>query len=214
MASAPRSVSRADSVRRRSSRWAMRTSVSRQSAPGKSGTRGVLAGRALLTVDYYRSRSSNLVTSLLPQVGTALGRLNPRFGPWEGPEGLPSAAVDQIRTFVPLLSNHLDGSNILAAASYTNFGEVNTQGIDLGLSYAFPAGWRSTSTLLLVRLRRWGTSPGNRRPVASQCTGSRIQPGAGVRPWPGRCEHRPAVGRCFPMGRWLLPGRRRGVHDG
>ena len=110
------------------------------------GYKGVLAGRALLTVDYYRSRSSNLVTSLLPQVGTALGRLNPRFGPWEGPAGLPSAAVDRIRTFVPLLSNHYDGSNILAAASYTNFGEVNTQGIDLGLSYAFPAGWRSTST--------------------------------------------------------------------
>ena len=90
---------------------------------------------------YYRSRSSNLVTSLLPQVGTALGRLNPRFGPWEGPAGLPSAAVDQIRTFVPLLVESLTTARTSwRAASYTNFGEVNTQGIDLGVELRVPRG--------------------------------------------------------------------------
>jgi len=111
----------------------------------EAGYKGVFAGQALFTLDYYRSRSSNLATSLLPQLGTPLGRLNPRFGPWESPAGLPSPVVDQIRTLAPLLSNHLDGSNILAAASYTNFGNANIQGIDLGLTYFFPAGWRSTS---------------------------------------------------------------------
>jgi outer membrane receptor for ferrienterochelin and colicins len=110
------------------------------------GYKGDFAGKALLTLDYYRSRSSNVATSLLPQLGTALGRLNPRFGPWEAPEGLPGAVAEQIRSLVPLLSNNLDGSNILAAASYTNFGRVNTQGIDLGLSYSFHSGWRPTST--------------------------------------------------------------------
>ena len=44
------------------------------------GYKGVSHGRALLTVDYYRSRSSNLATSLLPQLGTPLGRLNPHLG--------------------------------------------------------------------------------------------------------------------------------------
>jgi outer membrane receptor for ferrienterochelin and colicins len=110
------------------------------------GYKGVLARKALLTLDYYRSRSSNVATSLLPQVGTALGRLNPRFGPWDAPQGLPSAVAEQIRAFVPLLSNYIDGSNILAAASYTNFGRVDIQGIDLGSSYFFPSGWRSTAT--------------------------------------------------------------------
>ena len=110
------------------------------------GYKGLLANRAFLTLDYYRSRSSNLTTSLLPQLGTALGRVNRRFGSWQGRPGLPNAAADQIRTLVPLLSNHLDGSNILAAASYSNFPSVDIQGLDLGLSCYFPSGWRITSS--------------------------------------------------------------------
>ena len=62
------------------------------------GYRGIFAGQMLLTLDYYRTRSSNLVTSLLPQVGTVLGRLNPRFGPWQAPAGLPGEVADQIRS--------------------------------------------------------------------------------------------------------------------
>jgi outer membrane receptor protein involved in Fe transport len=110
------------------------------------GYKGVIRRRALFTVDFYKSRSSNMTTSLLPQIGTPLGRLNPRFGPWQGPPGLPSVLVDQIRAAVPLLSNSVDGSNILAAASYSNFGTVHIQGLDLGFSYSLPAGWRSSSS--------------------------------------------------------------------
>ena len=84
------------------------------------------------------------MTSLLPQLGTALGRLNPRFGPWTAPAGLPQIITDQIRALVPLLSNHDDGSNILAAASYTNFDQADTQGIDLGVNWFLPSGWRPT----------------------------------------------------------------------
>jgi outer membrane receptor for ferrienterochelin and colicins len=108
------------------------------------GYKGIFVNRALMTFDYYRSRSSNLVTSLLPQIGTSLGRLNPRFGPWTAPAGLPEVVADQIRTLVPLLSNHYDGSNILSAASYTNFDQADTHGIDLGLSWFLPSGWRPT----------------------------------------------------------------------
>ena len=109
------------------------------------GYKGLLLSRGLVTVDYYRTHSSNLVTSLLPQLGTSLGRLNPRFGPWEGPSGLPEAVVDQIRTNLPILSN-LDGANVLVAASYTNIGDVSVQGLDLAFTYAFPAGWRATTS--------------------------------------------------------------------
>ena len=44
----------------------------------------------------------------------------------------------------PILSNNFDGSPILAAASYTNFGNVDTQGIDLGINYYFLQGWRAS----------------------------------------------------------------------
>jgi outer membrane receptor protein involved in Fe transport len=110
------------------------------------GYKSVIAAQTFLTLDYYRGHSSDLTTSLLPQLGTPLGRLNPLFGEWNGPRGLPTAIVDQIRMLVPLLSNHVDGSNILAAASYANVGKVDSQGIELGISHQFSGGWRSTST--------------------------------------------------------------------
>ena len=111
----------------------------------EQGYKGLIAGRALLTIDYYRSRASNFITDLLPQLGTPLGRINPNFGPWQAPAGLPAAVAAQIRAAAPpILSNNLDGSNILAAVSYTNFGRVDTQGTDVGLSAALPGGWRGS----------------------------------------------------------------------
>jgi outer membrane receptor protein involved in Fe transport len=108
----------------------------------EAGYKGVFADRALVTIEYFLNRSTNLVTGLLPQLGTALGRLNPNFGPWQAPTGLPPEIADAIRSAVPLLSNLPDGSNILAAASYANFGKTDTQGIDVAVSGLFRAGWR------------------------------------------------------------------------
>jgi iron complex outermembrane receptor protein len=105
------------------------------------GYSGILGGRAFLTLDYYNAGSDQFITDLLPNIGTPLGRLNEDFGPWEGPEGLPAPIVAAIRQRVPLLSNNFDGSNIIAAVSYTNFGEVDTQGIDFGLNYYFIDDW-------------------------------------------------------------------------
>jgi outer membrane receptor protein involved in Fe transport len=107
------------------------------------GYKGLIAQRTFVTVEYYRSRSTGLVTSLLPQVGTPLGRLNPRFGPWRAPAGLPDVFAEQIRSLVPALSNDADGSNIIAAASYANFGRVTVNGLDAGVSHGFGGGWRS-----------------------------------------------------------------------
>src|SRR5262249_55945319 len=113
---------------------------------GVPASRGVFTSRALVPLDYSLSPSSNIVPSLLPHLGPALGRLNPNFGPWQGPPGLPPAIVDAIRAAVPALSNLPDGSNILAAASYTNFAKADTQGIDVSVSGLFPTGWRPSVT--------------------------------------------------------------------
>jgi len=105
------------------------------------GYSGVILNKAFVTLDYYNSVSENFITDLLPQLSTPLGRVNPNFGPWQPPAGLPAPIVAAIRAQVPLLSNNFDGSNILAAASYTNFGAVDTQGIDFGLNYYFIDDW-------------------------------------------------------------------------
>ena len=39
----------------------------------------------LFTVDAYRSRMRNFISGFLPQVGTSLGRINPRYGPYRPP---------------------------------------------------------------------------------------------------------------------------------
>ncbi|NJL27027.1 MAG: TonB-dependent receptor, partial [Thermoanaerobaculia bacterium] len=106
------------------------------------GYSGILGTKAFLTIDYYNSENENFITDLLPQLGTSLGRINPNFGPWQPQTPLPDAIVQTIRNLVPLLTNNLDGSNILAAVSYTNFGQVDTQGLDLGLNVYFTPQWR------------------------------------------------------------------------
>ena len=105
------------------------------------GYTGVLAGRALVTAEYYRTRADDFITDLLPQLGTALGRINPAFGPWIAPAGLPAPVADAIRTQVPLLTTNFDGSDVLAVASYTNFGVVDTQGVDLAVRSSLPRGF-------------------------------------------------------------------------
>jgi len=123
------------------------------------GYTGVVGGRALVSASYYYSQNENFVTDLLPQLGTALGRINPVFGPYQtprclGPGGTPRACLPpeveaQILGILQaalgpryaLLSNNFDGTPILGAASYTNFGEVDTQGVELGLNWAFTDRW-------------------------------------------------------------------------
>ena len=101
------------------------------------GWTGILGSGTLLTADIYFSENSNFITDLLPQLGTSLGRVNPNFGPWQAPAGVPSAVEPVINGLVPLLTNNVDGSNILGAVSYTNFGDVDTTGFDFGLQTQF-----------------------------------------------------------------------------
>jgi outer membrane receptor protein involved in Fe transport len=43
-----------------------------------------------------------------------------------------------------LLSNNQDGTPIFAAVSYTNFGAVDTQGLDLAINYYFDENWSAS----------------------------------------------------------------------
>ncbi len=115
------------------------------------GYSGILAGKAFLTVDYYNSDNENFITDLLRQLGTPLGQINPNFGLWQAPASVPAELQDAIEAIinglvlaatggVPL-SNNLDGSPIIAAASYTNIGQVDTQGVDVGLNYYLDENW-------------------------------------------------------------------------
>jgi len=111
------------------------------------GYSGIVGNKAFLTIDYYNSDNENFITDLLPQLGSPLGVINPNFSPYVAP-GIPApinqALIDTIAglTGGGLLTTNLDGSQTIVAVSYTNFGQVDTQGIDLGLNvYATPE-WR------------------------------------------------------------------------
>ncbi len=113
------------------------------------GYSAILGRRAFLTLDYYNSTLTNFITDLLPNLGV-LGRLNTNFGAYAPPAALPEpvrqAILNTLRanlppTLFPFLSNNLDGSPIVALASYTNFGEVDTQGIEAALNVAIDQHW-------------------------------------------------------------------------
>ncbi len=108
------------------------------------GYTGILGGKAFVTFDYYNSKNENFVTDLIPVVGTNLGRINPDFGPLAGVPAQLAGTLDAVLgMFVPgaVLTNNLDGTPIIAAVSYTNFGEVDTQGVDFGLNYYINNDW-------------------------------------------------------------------------
>jgi outer membrane receptor protein involved in Fe transport len=113
------------------------------------GYSGILAGNTYLTIDYYNSEAENFITDLIPQLGTALGRVNPNFGPYTPPADLPAPVAAALVATLQgalgpsffILTNNLDGTPILGAVSYSNFGQVDTQGIDLGLNHYFQDDW-------------------------------------------------------------------------
>ncbi len=113
------------------------------------GYSGIFGTKAYVTVDYYRSEIDNFITDLLPNVSAA-GRLNPNFGAYSAPANLPepvrAAILNALRANLPpslfaLLSNAPNGAPIVALASYANFGQVDTQGVDIGLNFYVNDNW-------------------------------------------------------------------------
>ncbi len=108
-------------------------------------------GSTFVAANLYRNELRKFTTSLLPQVGTSLGRLNARFGPYVPPDHLPDRAASGLLEALrlrlspevfALLSNDLDGSPILAVLSIANFGEATAQGVELEASHFFGSRWQ------------------------------------------------------------------------
>jgi outer membrane receptor protein involved in Fe transport len=105
-----------------------------------------------MTASYYRNNLKNFTTTLLPQLGTSFGRLNPNFGPYAPPAQLSPVASSAVTAALqaaipmlyPIMSNDADGSPIFVAISNRNYGKVDTQGVELGLYFAVAPGWMWT----------------------------------------------------------------------
>jgi outer membrane receptor protein involved in Fe transport len=142
-----------------------------KTASWELGYTGLLASKVFLTLDYYKSKNTNFITDLVPQVGTVLGNLegcvdlsgapqtdptlcpiNNDYRPWVStPEAettllfgtltvaqaLRNAVENSVggSTLGFRLAQDLDGNTVVIGRTYTNVGEVKTQGVDFGLQY-------------------------------------------------------------------------------
>ncbi len=109
------------------------------------GYTGIFGSKAYLTVDYYHNELENFITDLLPNT---FGSINPNFGPYQAPSNHPNPAllIGTLRAALPpalfaFLSNDEDGRPVFALASYTNAGQVDTEGVDLGFNYYLTQDW-------------------------------------------------------------------------
>ena len=98
-----------------------------------------------MTIDYYNNELENFITDLL---ANPFGIINPAFGGYTPPANhpLPALLVGTLAaslppTVFPFLTNNVDGTPIFALASYTQAGQVDTQGIDLGLNFYVNENW-------------------------------------------------------------------------
>ncbi|MEM1179136.1 MAG: TonB-dependent receptor [Acidobacteriota bacterium] len=114
------------------------------------GYRLFAGSRFNLDLDFYRSEVGNFVQVAVPQLGTALGRLNPNFGPYTPPAELGPAAREQLLAALalrlgglyPFLSNEGPTSPALILVTNSNFGEATTQGLEFSVGFAFSREWQ------------------------------------------------------------------------
>src|SRR5262249_47622382 len=104
------------------------------------GYAGIFAGKVFLTVDLYQSNMKDFVTDLLPGVNTS-------FTPYALPSTLPAPVFAGINQFLTaaLGANRaglttVNGSPAIVF-SYTNAGEVDTQGAEIALNYYLTNNW-------------------------------------------------------------------------
>jgi len=114
------------------------------------GYSGIFGGKAFLTIDYYENELENFLTDLITSFNPTLGRINPNFGPYQAPSGLPApvaaALVATLQgalgpSFALLSNDPFNETALLNAVSYTNFGQVDTQGLEVGLNLYLNSQW-------------------------------------------------------------------------
>lgn len=112
------------------------------------GYTGLWGRKVFVTVDYYNSQLTNFISDLIPAFDPVLGLINPTFGPYQAPAGLPddvaAALLASLSAFAPptLTNDPVTGLALINAVSYTNFGEVDTQGVEIGLNANLNDNWR------------------------------------------------------------------------
>lgn len=102
------------------------------------GYQGILGSRWLLAADYYRNRMENFISNLLPGA-------NPAFPPYRAPSQLPPQAATAVegtlRSLIPGLTNGPGGVPWIVVSN-TNTGRVDSQGVELSLSYQPSPRWQ------------------------------------------------------------------------
>lgn len=101
------------------------------------GYKGILANKIYLTIDAYQNNLTNFITDLLPGVNQAeypsiFSTLSPQ----------QQAALNGIPALRPLLPGltKVNGANAFVF-SYTNAGEVDEKGVELGIHYYLTKEW-------------------------------------------------------------------------
>lgn len=113
------------------------------------GYSGIFNRRAYFTADYYRNEIDNFVTDLISRVQPGIGNINPAFSPYAPPAALPAQVqaiiLAQLQALLGptffVMSNAPNGAPIIVPVSYVNFGEVESQGVELGLNYYVTDNW-------------------------------------------------------------------------
>lgn len=105
----------------------------------EAGYSGVLSSRFYVTLDYYRSSIDNFVTDLLPGV-------NSQFAPYQPPSFLPAPLAAQVLGALRALGANFAGLTTVngqptLVLSYANAGNVDTQGVDVGINYYATNRW-------------------------------------------------------------------------
>jgi outer membrane receptor protein involved in Fe transport len=102
------------------------------------GYSAIVAGNALLSVNYYRNEMSDFITDVLPGV-------NPAYGPYRAPVSLPAPTRQLVEGIMnaalPGLSNDPSTGAPLFVLSLGNAGEVHSQGLETAVSWSPARGW-------------------------------------------------------------------------
>lgn len=119
------------------------------------GYKGVISSKLFVTLDYYKSSLTNFVTDLLPGV-------NPAVPAYTFPQGIPapvqqallqaiagnlppglaaglSVGTQELQPFIPL-------GHPVIVVSYTNAGDVDLDGVELGFNYYINDNWYLNGT--------------------------------------------------------------------
>ena len=116
------------------------------------GYKGALNAKTFVTVDFYVSNLNNFVTDLLPGVDTV------RFPYWTPPAAVPApyraALVGAVKSNLAAVSplaaaglTRLENGGSAVVVTYTNAGDVDQKGVDIGVGYQLVDELRIDGTL-------------------------------------------------------------------